>query len=152
MLKVDTRDLDREIQGLEKRIGEAHQKLVANLVGWTLQDLIETSPVRTGAYRASHAVLDSGGSLLYEGPERPGGEEQIPVGSRPILEPPNAADAERSVAAAEPYQRLEVWNGRFYASILEYGSPTMAPSAIYQTAEANAELRAEELARGGLDL
>ena len=142
----------REIEALIEEIPQAHQRLVAELAGWAIQDVVDTSPVRTGAYRASHTVIGGNGTVVYEGNERVGDDEVVPTFPPARYEPANGGDAEREVAELEPFQRLEIRNGRFYAAALEFGGPTNAPRAIYQTAEANAHQRAEALAQRGLDL
>lgn len=134
---------------IDRIMGEVDKEVLAvtgEVAGTVIDDLVQRSPVLTGAYRASHAVL-GGTSILYEGPERPGGDEIIKVGSRAILEPPDGSDATISVIGnGTPYQRIEVWNGRFYASLIEYGSASMAPRTIYGTAEANGEAAARQIA------
>ena len=152
---IDLRDFEGEIKDLERKIGEAHRDMQAEIVGRTMDDLVERSPVRTGAYRAAHFVAigrEAPERAVYDGPDHPIPDKNYTPGAQPIFTPPDGRLAQRAYEGEEPYQRALISNDRFYASLLEYGTATMAPRAIYETAAANAELVADGLARAGLDL
>lgn len=136
-----------EVEAILKGLDAEVLEVTALTAGAVIQDLVDRSPVLTGAYRASHAILGgSGNTVIFEGPERPGGDEIIKPGSRAILQPPDGESATAAVREeSQPYERLEAWNGRFYASLIEYGSPSMAPRSIYGTAEVSGDAAAQAI-------
>ena len=138
---------EEEVAQILEAIGREVLEVTAQTAGSVVQDLVDRSPVRTGAYRASHALLGGpANTLIFEGPERPGGDEIIKPGSRAILQPPEGEDAAQAVREeSKPYDRIEVWNGRFYASLIEFGTPSMAPRSIYGTAEVSGEAAAQAI-------
>jgi len=139
----------RALDDLIAAVPKAHRTLHVQVVSETYRDLVERSPVDTGAYRASHAIVDSARRLLYDSPSRPGSDERVSDAvERPSVNDATAALHER----LEPFSRVEIENRRYYAGFLEFGTVQMAPRAIYATAANNAKFRAEHTARFGLDL
>lgn len=139
----------REIEKILDEIPDYHRDLQAELAGHAIDACVERSPVLTGAYRASHTVTSDGGSgpggVIYEGPERVADDLVVPTYPLARYEPANGADAAEDVKAIEPFQRIEIRNGRFHASLLEYGTPTMAPRSIYASAELETEVEAKRI-------
>jgi len=118
-------------------------------VGLVINDLVAGSPVRTGAYRASHAVgtgADAPTHLVYDSPEHPEPNAVFHPGGQPIFQVPDGELARKSYEAEAPFQRAVLFNDRYYAGMLEYGTASMAPRAIYGASEAVAGLLAENLA------
>src|SRR5262245_66053752 len=103
--------VDEEMGRIEAIIHGATGELAEVMLRYA----VEISPVLTGAYRASHAYTDSKGRVVFEGPERPPGEEVILPGTRPILEPPDSTEVKASILyGTEPGEPIDLWNGRFY--------------------------------------
>lgn len=147
-LLVDTSAVLADIERLRKAIPEKHRDMQAELVGRVVDDLVAGSPVRTGAYRAAHAVgtgADAPTQLVYDSPEHPEPDAVFHPGGQPIFQVPDGALARKSYEGEEPFQRAVIFNDRFYAGFLEYGTATMAPRAIYATAEVAAEVTAQEI-------
>lgn len=146
----------RYLHRLAASIPKQHQEMVAELAGWAIHEAVERSPVRTGAYRASHTVTrgDAGsgpGAVVYEGKDRVGDNERVADFPRDRYEPANGRDAEAAVRRVEPFTRIEIRNGRYYASMIEFGTPSMAPRAIYGAVESLTEARAQRLAQRGFE-
>lgn len=131
------------VQGLSEHIGTAHAKAQGHLVAAAFADVVESSPVRTGEYRASHVVGTGGERLeefLYEHPERP--EAEAPAASREVpLPPPDVGSAAAAVANLTPYENVIVGNDKFYGPFLEFGTARMEPRLIYDRAARNTEGR-----------
>ncbi len=155
--KITIEQFAREAEQIIERLPQAHLELQAELVGHAIDQCVERSPVLTGAYRASHTVLGPGG-FIYEGEERVGDDEQVPTYPLARYKPANGSDAARDVRQGEvfqegePFQRLEIRNGRFYASTLEFGSPTTAPRAIYESASVSTEDASQRISRRAVKL
>jgi hypothetical protein len=137
-------------------IPEVHRDLQAALVGEVVNDLVERSPVLTGAYRAAHAVGVGTGDgeamdLVYDSPEHPDPDVNYTPGAQPIFQVPDGELARAAYEEQEPFQRAVVANDRPYAGFLEYGTATMAPRSIYASAEAAAEATAERLSQVPID-
>jgi len=143
-------DFERAVQQISDDVPKRHRDLQVQVAAESLGYAVQVSPVRTGAYRASHTI-DAGdegaANAIYWGPELPDANEIITPGSRPILAPPDAASAMAALAEVEPFQRLQIHNRRFYASLLEYGTAMMEPRPTYAKAEAFARGRAFEISR-----
>jgi hypothetical protein len=138
------------VERLIAQLPERHLEMQAKLVHHAIDAVVERSPVMTGAYRGSHTVMTGEGRFVYEGRGRVGDETRVPDFPHDRYEPANAFDADSDVRAThKAYQRLVIRNGRYYASILEFGSPTKEPRAIYALAEASTEAEAERLALEG---
>ena len=105
----------QEIEALIAEIPRAHQRLLAELGGAAIDDVSVSSPVRTGAYRASHTVTGDGGAgpgpILYEGADRIGDDDVVPEFPHARYQPVSGDDARAQVEAAEPFQRIEIRNG-----------------------------------------
>ena len=154
MPTYDLAGFTRAVESIAKRVPEVHRDLQVEVAAGALQYAVYESPVLTGAYRASHTI-DVGESesanAVYWGPELPGADEIITPGSRPILAPPDGPSAQAALADVAPFQRLQLHNRRFYASLLEYGTASMEPRPTYAKAEAEArrmtQAASEEAAR-----
>ena len=135
---------------IAKEVPKIHRDLQAELCGFSISRVVEDSPVLTGAYRASHTVNRDGGSgpgaPVYEGEDRVGDDEVVDTYPLARYTPASGTDAAESVKREEPFQRLEIRNGRFYASELEYGTSTKEPRAIYGKAKDATETEAARLA------
>jgi len=114
-----TRELDQ--------IGAAIPRAIADLVGALAivgyQDVVDRSPVVTGAYRAENVIGEGEGesvtTLLYEPPNRPGPDTIVKLAGGVALEPPNIGDAKASVASVEPFEVVTLLNQRFYSHFVE---------------------------------
>lgn len=139
--------LDAEIDRIEREIGDYHRDLVAELAGHAIGRCVDDSPVRTGAYKASHTVIRHVGSgpgpILYEGPDRVGDDEETPdLPGDPRYQPASGEEAERELKEKlRPYQSIEIRNGRFYAD-----DPVERKYTIYEAARISTESEAERLA------
>ncbi|ENU24197.1 hypothetical protein F993_01513 [Acinetobacter proteolyticus] len=92
---------------------EAHVK---NIVMYTIQSLVVSSPVDTGAYRASHIVSIGSGDFGKRGPET------------------NAVqDAAVQAVRIKLGNLVYIQNNQPYAERLENGWSDQAPHGIYST-------------------
>ncbi|HEX9639752.1 MAG TPA: hypothetical protein VGB13_00400, partial [Candidatus Krumholzibacteria bacterium] len=119
----------RQLTDFARKLPEIHRDTLSEAVIDGYRDIIETSPVRTGAYRAEHVIeqgSEEGGSLLYEADNRPGPD--APVTSRfsefgerggsfeaVQFDAPSVDAARNAVADAKPYETIQIANRRFYA-------------------------------------
>ena len=119
------RELEQEVEGIRQGLLD----MTAELAGAMIDELVIRTEahglVLSGAYRASHAVLDGNGIVLYESVNRPPGDQVFSVGygEPPIFgaeDAPSGEDAAQAIRdRAKLGEKLELWNGRFYASQLE---------------------------------
>lgn len=125
-LRNTTEEIRRAIPDI---VTETQRRLIAS----GLEMVVRRSPVLTGAYRAEHAIAtgDSAPShLIFEAENRVGPDVDLPVTGEP-LDPPDVTLAEAALEALEPYQNVWVFNDRYYAGIIEYGSADREPRFVY---------------------
>jgi hypothetical protein len=142
-------DIGREIEAQGKvlldsvrKLQELYQDVQAEAVADAYRDIVETSPVLTGAYRSEHVIEQGDGeAILYESPNRAGPNQ--PFKPPTFFEPPLV---EGRVEPTEPYARVQIANRRYYAGSLEYGSATNEPRHIYESAALRAEANLERIA------
>jgi hypothetical protein len=127
---------------LERVVGDAVRDLVAE----SAKDLVATSPVLTGAYRASHQVSRDG-TVVFESPNRPGSDEEILPGFGDVIPAPEISELISALEGVAPFANFQLFNQRFYAEQLEFGTSAMAPRPTYTNAENNARASAEAKAR-----
>lgn len=128
-------DFERQMADAERQILEAIEGAKVDLVGAAFDQIVNRSPVRTGAYRAEHVITDESGAYLYESDNRPGPDAVVPV-TGSVLAAPNVREARDSVRGTG-LESVTIENNRFYAGRLEDGSSQQAPQGIYQvTADA----------------
>lgn len=124
-----------EIDQMERELPKVHRDTQVELLIAAYEDLIQRSPVLTGAYRAEHLLTEGESfAIRYEAPNRAGPDEPARIDGG-VLEPPNVGDAKLAIEAVAPFSLLSAINQRFYAPFLEYGTATMTPRLIYQSAE-----------------
>jgi hypothetical protein len=135
----DLAQFDREMEAIEARLPTAiRDALVSIVADVAYPDIIERSPVRTGAYRAEHIIGVGRGEaiaqILYEAPNRVGPDAIPQLDAGAVLEPPNAQAAKVQMSAVRPFVPLVILNQRFYASLIEYGTGSMEPRQVYEGA------------------
>lgn len=130
-------------RAIPRRIPKAHAKAQAYLAEAAFADIAESSPVRTGSYRASH-TLGTGAarteSFLFEHPDRPVPNERPEPRSTP-LPPPDLGSVASSLAKLAPFQRVVLANAIFYAPFIEYGTGAMSPRLVFDRARQNTRSR-----------
>ena len=145
-------EFKRQLQATSDAIPNATRDLAAYSLAEGLDDLILLSPVQSGAYRASHAVMegnDAPNEFLWEGPDRQPDDLRLNPGIGSVLPAPSAGEALAAMLGAGPFERWWLRNGRFYSSWLEDGTATMAPRHYYALTAGRIERAA---ARRGLKL
>jgi hypothetical protein len=130
-----------ELAAAVKRLPDLVREIQSAATVDAYRDLVETSPVRTGAYRAEHVIEQGDGSILHESANRPGPDA--------VVNPPILLDAPTIPASvtAGDFAVVQIANRRFYAAQLEYGSASSAPRYIYTQAEERARVNVERLVR-----
>ncbi len=131
-----------------RELPEAHREVLSSLVAQAYEDLVETSPVDTGAYRAEHVIEEgeggSSGSIVYEASNRPGPDAVVQRGESQ-LERPDTGAAKVALSSIPLFATVAIVNRRFYAAFLEYGTAQMAPRAIYARVAAAASAAASRI-------
>ena len=140
------RQLEEQTRLLTESVRELPQfyrEVQAEAVSDAYRDIVESSPVRTGAYQNEHVIEEGdGGAILYESPNR--------VGPNAIVNPPTLLDpplVEGRVEASGDYATVEIANRRYYAAALEYGTSSTAPRHIYEGAAVRALVNTEKIAK-----
>lgn len=119
-------DFQRQLVELGEAIRNEVQERLEDVAISGVRMLVETTDnvdaVDTGAYRASHTVMQSG-RFVYESPNRVGDDEVLESAKRrgqpPYIDPPDPGDVEEQVRGNLDIDDFTFRNGRFYADILE---------------------------------
>jgi len=150
MAKTDLTQFTQEMDRLIGRVPIVHRDIQAKLVGIAIDELVFTSPVLTGAYRASHAVGVGESAdisrLVYDSPSHPEPDREVKLGEQ--MEPPQGNAAEAAYRGEAPFQNAILFNDRFYADKVEYGWSTRAGYGTYHAAEQIVEAVAAGVALG----
>lgn len=140
-------DIRREMEAQARILSDAvrelpnlYRNVQGEAVSDAYRDIVETSPVRTGAYQNEHVIEEASGTILYESPGR--------VGPDAIVNPPTFIDpptVQGRVESSSDFATVQIANRRFYAAALEYGSSTTAPRHIYEGAAVRALQNTERI-------
>lgn len=144
---ADVREQELQLRRALEELPKAHRDLQVALATVAYEQIVETSPVRTGAYRAEHVGEigegDTPQSVFYEAPSRVGPDTPVRLDAGATLQAPSAGDFKAQADAIQPYQALQIANRRFYSGFIEFGTSHTPPRAVYGRAAASAEANAE---------
>lgn len=132
-----------ELDAIEAEIPRAHRDLQVALAIAAFSDIVDHSPVKSGAYRAEHVIGEGEAlALRYEADNRPGPTAVVHVIGG-ALEPPDVGAAKAAISDVQPFGLVTIFNQRFYGPQLESGSSAQAPNGVYGPAADRLELLAE---------
>lgn len=148
--------IDRAVAAMK----DLHFEDEVAIVEFSLERLVEYSPTKTGAYRASHTVWEGSEAPTLQLWEPANIPDRNPGGKALSIDVPNIADAGPAVRlSAAPFSRLWLLNGVLpfepgkdisYASNVEFGgrwgNSFVPPHMVYDRAFQDAVGFAERLA------
>lgn len=126
----------RHVQGTKARIRQLHTEGVRELSRIAFVRLVETSPVLTGQYRASHRVGIGKADESFAAKPESG-----------VLSAPELGGIEALLARLKFGQSVLHSNSVEHAKYLEFGTALMDPRRIYELGSMVVEQAAERLAR-----